>query len=95
MDPVALMKQKLNKYVEDCILDGDYEMTEKDEKDFRLHGRGKNESYFIVVYHSKQTVVPETIVDIDDGQTGCVHVKFKNFHGVKDIISWHKYRKEN
>ena len=83
---------KIPEYIESKIVDGDYTMTEQDEKDFRLHGRGKNESYDIAVYHSKQTVVPETIVDIDDGQTGCVHVKFKNFHGVKDIISWHKSR---
>jgi len=92
MDPVALMKQKLDNYVENCILDGDYTMTEKDEKEYRLQGRGKNENYDIAVYHSKQTVVPETIVDIDDGHTGSVHVKFKNYHGVKDIISWHKFR---
>ena len=83
---------KIPEYIESKIVDGDYTMTEQDEKDFRLHGRGKNESYDIAVYHSKQTVVPETIVDIDDGHTGCVHVKFKDFHTVKDIISWHKSR---
>ena len=78
--------------IESKIIDGDYVMTEQDEKNFRLQGRGKNESYDIAVYHSKQTVVPETIVYIDDGHTGCVHVKFKDFHTVKDIISWHKSR---
>ena len=92
MDPVALMKQKLDQYVENCILDGDYVMTEQDKKDYILQGQGKNESNNITVYHSKQTVVPMTIIEIDDGHTGCVHVKFKNFHSVKDIISWHKSR---
>ena len=83
---------KIPEYIESKIVDGDYEMTEKDEKDFRLQGRGTNQSYDIAVYHSKQTVVPETIVYIDNGQAGDVHVKFKDFHGVKDIISWHKSR---
>ncbi len=78
--------------IESKIVDGDYEMTEQDEKDFRLQGRGKNEIFDIAVYHSKQTVVPETIVVLDDGDGGCAHVKFKDFHTVKDIISWHKSR---
>jgi len=85
-------------YLDNLIVDGDYSMTEEDEKDYKLIGESnyktKDSSHYLRVHHSQNRYSsgPFTIVEIETDSYFHCDTKILNHHSLKDIITWHKWK---
>ena len=85
-------------YLDNLIVDGDYSMTEEDEKDYKLIGESnyktKDSSHYLRVHHSqyRYSSGPFTIVEIETDSYFHCDTKILNRHSLKDIITWHKWK---